>query len=92
MSPLDDGKQHQIWEDRLHPAHYAGEDTWPQEGSGEEMGTSAGPTMTLWGDEPNSCAAPADDGYADFLREQDEKMSIVPDVSDLPCVMHWQHL
>jgi len=88
VSPLDDGKQHQILEDRLHPAHHVGE---AQEVSDADMGTSAGPTMSLWGDEPSSCAAPAD-GYADFMREQDEAMSFGPDVSDLPCVMHWQHL
>jgi hypothetical protein len=46
------------------------------------MGTSIGSTVTLWGAEPSSCAA-ANDGYADFLREQDEKMSFGPDVSDL---------
>ncbi len=82
MLPLDDGEQHQILADRSHPAHPAGEATWGQQGSGEEMGTSIGSTMTLWGDEPSSCAA-ANDGYADFLWEQDEEMSVGPDVSYL---------
>ncbi len=91
MSPLDDGEQHQILEDRLHPAHHAGEATWPPEGSGMEMGTSAGPTMTLWGNEPSSCAAAADD-YTNFVREQDEAMAFGPDVSDLHSVILLQHL
>ncbi len=70
--------------DRSHPANHAGEATWTEEGSGVEMGISAGPTMGLWGNEPSTCAAAADD-YATFMREQDKVMAFGPHVSDL----HW---